>query len=1087
MSGNNDRKNKSKYEKKVHAIEGAECDSDYDPEWINKIAVCADKPKQIKCKMNVDEHLVCFQIDSGSSVNMLPRRYVKEEDILPSNKMLKVWNKENYKPIGECRKIIKNPKNSRKYNVKFEVCDNEYMPIIGLSASQQMKLIEIKSDNFVQINMIDIKKHEEVFNDEIGTFEGEHSFRVKKGAKPTIMPNRRVPIAMRQPIQEELQRLVQQKIIEPVTQATEWVSQCVIVKKSNNRIRICLDPQELNKVLIRERYELPTLDDILHELLQAKIFSKFDLSSGYWHVKLDRKSSLMTTFQTHNGRYRWLRLPFGVSVAAEIFQRKLNEALYDLKGVTCVADDIIVYGRNMQEHDDNLGKFLTRCNERGIKLNKEKTKLRVDHITFMGHKITRNGLEIDPQKIAAITKFQAPENVSQLRTFLGMVNFIAKFVPKLSDIIIYPLHNLLKKEVKWMWSEAQEKSFQKVKNMIIEHNKLTIFDPNAKITIENDASEYGIGSVLMQNDVPVAYASRSLTNSERNYAQIEKEMLAIVFGLKKFHNYVYGQDKISIITDHKPLTFIVKKPLCKASKRLQSMLLKTQEYSFELFYREGTKIPIADALSRFPDTDKDIHEDVNTVNNLDDTPMNKTTQLKFKEETEKDAQLIMLKNVISVGWPTNKEDLQPELRPYYHYRDEMTVENGIVLRGERIVVPKTLRYEMKKKIHTGHMGINSCLRRARTYLYWPNMSSELKAFVENCATCSTYHTRQATQPLYPHATPNRPWQKLGLDIFTIRSRNYLITVDYYSGFFEVDYLTSMTTESVIKKLKPHISRYGIPDVLYSDNGPCFASRTFKNFCSAYEMKHETCSPGNSKANGCAEAAVKIAKNMMKRSFLEHEDPYLALLYLRNTPQEGTDSSPVQRLMGRRTKTLIPTVPSLLNPATQNHETFVTQKEEKKEKMCRKFQNRNPLPPLNSGDTVRMQPIDGSKIWKEGTIVNQQQDNARSYTVKDNNGIQYRRDRQYLRYKPSASNQQTDVSITSTRQSDHEASLHDTPAMPDNRDPTTRDNLEATGQQHPAHSNNKVPTNASTAIARENTIYTRSGRAINKPKRYGFED
>ena len=222
------------------------------------------------------------------------------------------------------------------------------------------------------------------------------------------------------------------------------------------------------------------------------------------------------------------------------------------------------------------------------------------------------------------------------------------------------------------------------------------------------------------------------------------------------------------------------------------------------------------------------------------------------------------------------------------------------------------------------MGINSCLRRARTYLYWPGMSAELKAFVENCATCSTYHTKQATQPLYLHETPKRPWQKLGLDIFTIQSRNYLITVDYYSSFFEVDYLTSMTTESVIKKLKPHISRYGIPDILYSDNGPCFASKTFKNFCSAYEMKHETCSPGNSKANGCAEAAVKIAKNLMKRSFLEHEDPYLALLYFRNTPQEGTDSSPVQRLMGRRTKTLIPTIPDLLNPETQNHETFVSQ-------------------------------------------------------------------------------------------------------------------------------------------------------------------
>ena len=198
-------------------------------------------------------------------------------------------------------------------------------------------------------------------------------------------------------------------------------------------------------------------------------------------------------------------------------------------------------------------------------------------------------------------------------------------------------------------------------------------------------------------------------------------MLAVIFGLNKFHNYVYGK-AISIITDHKSLTFIVKKPLSKASQRIQSMLLKIQDYNFDLQYKQGTRIPVADALSRSPSIETNSTV---TVNNLIEIPLNKNSLLKFKHATEEDQVLKQLKNVISSGWPQNKEDLTPEFRSYFHYRDEMTIEDGIILRSERIVVPSSLRYEMKTKIHTGHMGINSCLRRARTYLYWPGMSSEI--------------------------------------------------------------------------------------------------------------------------------------------------------------------------------------------------------------------------------------------------------------------------------------------------------------------------------------------------------------------------
>ena len=398
--------------------------------------------------------------------------------------------------------------------------------------------------------------------------------------------------------------------------------------------------------------------------------------------------------------------------------------------------------------------------------------------------------------------------------------------------------------------------------MIAECAILTIFNPENDVYIENDASEYGLGSVLIQNKRPVAYASRTLTPCERNYAQIEKEMLAIVFGLKKFHHYIYGR-KFVVVTDHKPLTCIIKKPLNKTSKRLQSMILKIQDYSFDLFYRKGTEIPVPDALSRSPVSDSISHE-VNFVSNLAYSPIKLDHFARIREATDRDPILHELKTVVSKGWPDSKHQMSPYINPYFSFRDEITIENGILLRGERIIIPKSLQYEMKNKVHSGYLGINSCLRRARTYLYWPGMSAEIRQFVENCNTCSSFHMKQATQPLFMHEIPDRPWQKLGIDLFSIKNRNYLVTVDYFSQFFEVDYLSDTTSLTILSKLQAHFARYGLPDKIISDNAPQLTSKDFEDFCTRYQVVHETISPGNSKANGAAEAAVKIAKNMMKK-------------------------------------------------------------------------------------------------------------------------------------------------------------------------------------------------------------------------------
>ena len=373
----------------------------------------------------------------------------------------------------------------------------------------------------------------------LGSFSCVQQLKIRDDAKPVVMSDKRPAISVRPKLKAELDRLVDLGVITPVEQPTPWASQLKLTYKSNGDPRICLCPKELNKVLLREHFTLPILEDILHELGSSTVFTKADLASGYWHVKLDETSSMLTTFQTYFGRYRWLRLPFGLSVSAEIFQKHMLNTFSDLPGVVCVADDIIIHGKTTEEHDRNLENFFKKCHERNIKLNKKKLALRTDSITFMGHLITKDGLRSDPEKMKAISEYPIPQTLPELRRFLGMVNYMAKFLPHVTDTL-HRLHNLLKKDVPWTWSQCQSDAFLSVKEMIVNSPVLAYYDPNKELTLENDASEYGLGSTLMQDGKPIAFASRALSNTERNYVQIEKEMLAILYGLNKFHHFTFG-------------------------------------------------------------------------------------------------------------------------------------------------------------------------------------------------------------------------------------------------------------------------------------------------------------------------------------------------------------------------------------------------------------------------------------------------------------------------------------------------------------------------------------------------------------------
>ena len=320
-------------------------------------------------------------------------------------------------------------------------------------------------------------------------------------------------------------------------------------------------------------------------------------------------------------------------------------------------------------------------------------------------------------------------------------------------------------------------------------------------------------------------------------------------------------------------------------------------------------------LSRcYPDSSANSSDDHEFVNMIEDIHISPERIATIKSHTAEDPNLQQLMSVIKQGWPETSSDTPEGAKPYFSYRNELTVQDGLNFRGNRLVVPSSIRKDMKQRVHAGHMGINSSLRRARDLIFWPGMSAEIRQYVESCPVCISMPDKQAAEPLRVTEVPDLPWKHLGSDLFSFEGRDYLVTTDYYSGFFEIDYLREPTSQNVINCMSQHFARHGKPRTLRTDNGTQYTSKEFKKFAAEWGFQHDTSAPGNSKANGAAEAAVKIAKRLMKKSLKAHENPYKGLLNIRNTPTEGTDSSPAQRLMGRCMLGDIPMSKALLIPS-----------------------------------------------------------------------------------------------------------------------------------------------------------------------------
>ena len=502
---------------------------------------------KVFAKMMVEGMIISFQLDSGATINTLPVQLygkitgdTKGKQLEKSQKTLIMYDKSTVKPVGERVLKVVNPKNKKRYKVRFVVVQQGVRPLLGWKAVQHMQLVTVNRENIAHVTQQSdvLTDFEDVFEGELGTLEGKLHLEVDPSVTPVKLPCRKWPQQIREKVKAEIHRLLELGVIQSVDTPTDWVSSLVVTVKPNGQARLCIDPKPLNKAIKRNDYSMKTIDDALEEMKGARFFTHLDAKNGFWHVELDDESSFLTTFETPFGKFKWVRLPFGISASPEEFQRRIDQALQGLPGSFAVHDDFIVWGKGAtdkeasEDHDRNLKKLLERCREKGIKLNPEKTEYKKTEIAYLGHIISRDGLKVDPKKVDAIQNLATPTDKAGVQRLLGMVGYLQRFAPKLSEVAA-PLRELVCKDIHFRWDvDVHGKALEELKKLLSKAPVLAYFDPKEDdVSLQCDASEFGLGACLMTKGQPVQYASRALTQTERNYAQIEKEMLSIVFGL----------------------------------------------------------------------------------------------------------------------------------------------------------------------------------------------------------------------------------------------------------------------------------------------------------------------------------------------------------------------------------------------------------------------------------------------------------------------------------------------------------------------------------------------------------------------------
>lgn len=731
-------------------------------------------------------------------------------------------------------------------------------------------------------------------------------------ATPIFCKPYTVPYGLRAKTEAELDKLCDQGIITPIRHS-RWASPIVIVEKSDGSVRLCVDCKvTINKFVVTEHYPLPRFDDIMSNLANCKYFCVLDLSGAYLQVCVAEDSKKFLVINTHKGLYQYNRLVFGVSSAPSIFQGIMDKILVGLVNVQAFLDDLLVGGTTIEECKHNVHKVLTRLQKHRVKVNLDKCRFLEESVEYLGHIICADGIRPNPRKVDAISKAPSPKNVSELKSYLGLLNFYGRFIPNLSTNL-NPLYKLLNKNDDFAWSANEELVFQNSKSFLLKNDLLVHYDPNKVIVVACDASPYGIGAVLSHlvdgEERPVMFVSSTLSPAEKNYSQLHREALAIIFGIKRFHKYIYGH-KFLIYTDHQPLKEIFgpnKSTPPVAAARLQRWAVHLSMYTYQIVYRKSTLMCHADALSRLP---------VVGVSQVDNFPIfsisESNTDLNFKiitQETEKDDVLSKVYKYLKQGWPNA---LEPELKNFYLKKNSLSVEKNCVFYGNRIVIPSKLYQDVLKLLHDGHIGVVRMKLLARNYCWFPGIDSQIEDKAKTCPTCQSTANITKTSDTFRWPATTFPFERVHIDFFHFMAHTFLLYVDSYSKWIYVSVMGSTSAEKVIEQIRKIFAFVGFPKKLCSDNGPPFQSVDYNNFLQSNGIVVLKSPPYHPEANGLAERAVQTVKHSLKKFLADSVSREWSIqkkisqfmFRYNNTPTTTTNVAPVSLIFKYKPRTAI---------------------------------------------------------------------------------------------------------------------------------------------------------------------------------------
>ncbi|XP_055623100.1 uncharacterized protein K02A2.6-like [Toxorhynchites rutilus septentrionalis] len=778
-------------------------------------------------------------------------------------------------------------------------CDAEIGGISkrGLCRVHILRKVSGSSSNGIQALQSQFPK---VFTSNLGLcIKTRVRLTLKGNPKPIFRPKRPVAYSMQNAVEDEIQRLQNLGIPVPVDHS-DWAAPIVVVRKPNSTVRICADfSTGLNNALEPNQYPLPLHEDIFTKMAGCRWYSHIDLSDAYLQVEFDPRDQYLLTINTHKGLFRYTRITPGIKSAPGAFQQLVDTMIGGLAGTCGYLDDILVGGRTEEEHDNNLKQVLRRLEEYGFTVRIEKCSFRMPEVKYLGQILDGNGINPDPNKTSAIAIMLAPHDIPSLRSYLGAVNYYGKYVPEMRKLR-YPMDQLLKAGVKWEWSDACQRSFDRFRDILQSPLALAHYNPKLGLIVSADASQHGIGARIAhqfpdETVKAISYATRSLTPAESNYSQIEKEGLALIFAVTRFHRMIFGR-KFTLETDHKPLLAIFGSrkgiPVYTAN-RLQRWALTLLLFDFNIQYVKTESFGYADILSRLINTHVRPNEEYVIASiELGDCMQNIIKQ--FLEDFPVTFKMVQNE--------TQSDSILKQLQQYYQRKDSLSVVSNCVLYGERSVFPSKFRIRVLRQLHKGHPGVERMRSVARNYVYWPGIDEQITLLVRSCTECAKAAKTSSKVNLESWPSPQKPWQRVHADYAgPVDDFYYLIMVDAFSKW-------------------PERNCHGMPETLVTDNGRQFVSEDFERYCEQNGILHLKTPPYHPQSNGLAERFVDTFKRTLKKITSGGEALREAiatfLLCYRSTPCRSAPQgkSPGELLLSRPLRTSL----ILLRPPTPFH-------------------------------------------------------------------------------------------------------------------------------------------------------------------------